>query len=320
MPEHQESSSRVVVLSYSRYCRHRALAKRLESNIRKQESLKIENVCTKMENIKLEPSDQQNTASFNSQLNSVTEPERINQVNKALADSLIMSPEMQDALIQALGGYVADVKNTRILFCRETFSYPDLETHEMLCNHLAPKLKGRPRGRRKKQILPIFNSTRKRQLLAINSDKNKGRKSQHDDDEERRMLQMLAGLSDSGGEISADSDDLGSEHMPCAATVVSTTILNMLIMSIILNILLIMLISVVCETKHFSSKSIIPIHSFLFCNLFFSLWYSPSLFCRQLDAFFFPFPYMQQISLIRIRPINILTTLPPLSILLPKHI
>lgn len=28
--------------------------------------------------------------------------------------------------------------------------YPDIETHELLCNHLAPKLKGRPRGRRKK--------------------------------------------------------------------------------------------------------------------------------------------------------------------------
>lgn len=25
-----------------------------------------------------------------------------------------------------------------------------METHELLCNHLAPKLKGRPRGRRKK--------------------------------------------------------------------------------------------------------------------------------------------------------------------------
>lgn len=33
---------------------------------------------------------------------------------------------------------------------QETFDYPELETHELLCNHLAPKLKGRPRGRRKK--------------------------------------------------------------------------------------------------------------------------------------------------------------------------
>lgn len=33
---------------------------------------------------------------------------------------------------------------------QETFEYPELETHELLCNHLAPKLKGRPRGRRRK--------------------------------------------------------------------------------------------------------------------------------------------------------------------------
>lgn len=33
---------------------------------------------------------------------------------------------------------------------QETFDYPELETHELLCNHLAPKLKGKPRGRRRK--------------------------------------------------------------------------------------------------------------------------------------------------------------------------
>lgn len=34
---------------------------------------------------------------------------------------------------------------------QETFDYPELETHELLCNHLAPKYKNRPRrGRRKK--------------------------------------------------------------------------------------------------------------------------------------------------------------------------
>ncbi|XP_026479962.1 uncharacterized protein LOC113386396 [Ctenocephalides felis] len=243
------ASSRVVVLSYSRYCRHRALAKRLEPSKKFQSDVKLEKVCTKMENIKIETSSSSDSTNLqstakqisNSQLKQEgsdedgddkskivkTESEddkSVEDVNKALAESLLMSPEMQDALIQALGGYVADDRNTKILFCRETFSYPDLETHEMLCNHLAPKLKGRPRGRRKKQILPVYNSTKKRQLLSVNSDKNKGRKGHQDDDDERRMLQMLAGLSDSGGEMSGpdgagDSDDMGSEHMPCAATV-----------------------------------------------------------------------------------------------------
>lgn len=32
---------------------------------------------------------------------------------------------------------------------QDTFDYPELEGHESLCNHLAPKLKGRPRGKRK---------------------------------------------------------------------------------------------------------------------------------------------------------------------------
>lgn len=36
------------------------------------------------------------------------------------------------------------------MFCKDTFDYPELETHDLLCNHLAPKLKGRPRGRRRK--------------------------------------------------------------------------------------------------------------------------------------------------------------------------
>ena len=32
-----------------------------------------------------------------------------------------------------------------LLFCRDFFEYPELEGNEMLCNHLAPKLQGRPR-------------------------------------------------------------------------------------------------------------------------------------------------------------------------------
>lgn len=52
-------------------------------------------------------------------------------------------------LIETLSGFVASQPNTRIMFAKETIDYPDLECHEMLCPHLAPKLT-RTRGRRKK--------------------------------------------------------------------------------------------------------------------------------------------------------------------------
>ena len=39
------------------------------------------------------------------------------------------------SLAAALGGFTA-LPGTRVLFCRDTFDYPDLETHELLCNHL----------------------------------------------------------------------------------------------------------------------------------------------------------------------------------------
>uniref|UniRef100_A0A0C9RMP8 ARID5B_1 protein n=1 Tax=Fopius arisanus TaxID=64838 RepID=A0A0C9RMP8_9HYME len=85
--------TRVVVLSYPRYCRYRALLRRLEG---------------------AEPA------------------------------------WLCSSIAAALGGFTA-LPGTRVLFCRDTFDYPDLETHELLCNHLAPKLKGRPRRKRKKR-------------------------------------------------------------------------------------------------------------------------------------------------------------------------
>lgn len=57
---------------------------------------------------------------------------------------------IKNYLIEALGGFIATSPNTRVMFCKDTFDYPELETHDLLCNHLAPKLKGRPRGRRRK--------------------------------------------------------------------------------------------------------------------------------------------------------------------------
>ncbi|XP_072941386.1 uncharacterized protein [Epargyreus clarus] len=83
----------VVVFSYPRYCRYRALLSRLEG---------------------------------------------------------VQGDWLRDSLVAALGGYAAPTTNTRILYCKDTFEYPELEGHEFVCNHLAPKLKGRPRGRRRR--------------------------------------------------------------------------------------------------------------------------------------------------------------------------
>uniref|UniRef100_A0A182T663 ARID domain-containing protein n=1 Tax=Anopheles maculatus TaxID=74869 RepID=A0A182T663_9DIPT len=96
--------SKVAVLSFSRYCRYRALLKRLEG---------------------------------------------------------VQHAWLRNALVETLGGFVAPVPDMRIMFCKETFDYPELETHELLCNHLAPKLKGRPRGKRKKTLSDSSQYTKK---------------------------------------------------------------------------------------------------------------------------------------------------------------
>ncbi|KAJ9598105.1 hypothetical protein L9F63_026790, partial [Diploptera punctata] len=43
---------------------------------------------------------------------------------------------LRNTLVIALGGFAVPCRNTRILFCKDTFDYPDLEGHELLCNHL----------------------------------------------------------------------------------------------------------------------------------------------------------------------------------------
>ncbi|XP_040583779.1 AT-rich interactive domain-containing protein 5B [Lepeophtheirus salmonis] len=55
---------------------------------------------------------------------------------------------ISNSLVLALGGFTAPTRNTFVLFCREHFDYPELEEHPYLCNHLAPKLKGRPRKKK----------------------------------------------------------------------------------------------------------------------------------------------------------------------------
>uniref|UniRef100_A0A0P5FTU0 AT-rich interactive domain-containing protein 5B n=1 Tax=Daphnia magna TaxID=35525 RepID=A0A0P5FTU0_9CRUS len=58
---------------------------------------------------------------------------------------------MRQAVVEAIGGRAAPCPNTRVVFCKDTFDYPELEDHELLCNHLAPKWKGRPRKMLKKR-------------------------------------------------------------------------------------------------------------------------------------------------------------------------
>lgn len=43
---------------------------------------------------------------------------------------------LRNRLICALGGFTTSCRVTKILFCKDTFDYPDLEGHELLCNHL----------------------------------------------------------------------------------------------------------------------------------------------------------------------------------------
>ncbi|XP_046386800.1 uncharacterized protein LOC124156341 isoform X2 [Ischnura elegans] len=98
----RKSSGSVVILSYARYCRFRAVLKRLEGLPAPKEG--------------------------------------------------VPSPGwLRGVLAVALGGFSVSEPDAHVLFCKDTFDYPDLEGHELLCNHLAPNLKGRRRRKRKKR-------------------------------------------------------------------------------------------------------------------------------------------------------------------------
>lgn len=115
----------VVVFSYPRYCRYRALVARLEG---------------------------------------------------------IQADWLRDSLVAALGGYSAPSNNTRILYCKDTFEYPELEGHEFVCNHLAPRLKGRPRGRRRRAP-----RSRSRSRSSRSTDSDRGFQHHSDPDTPRRL-------------------------------------------------------------------------------------------------------------------------------------
>ncbi|KAG8435583.1 hypothetical protein GDO86_013498 [Hymenochirus boettgeri] len=60
------------------------------------------------------------------------------------------SSVLADQFVQALGGIAIINKNTKILYCRDTFDHPTLIENESVCDEFAPNLKGRPR--KKKQV------------------------------------------------------------------------------------------------------------------------------------------------------------------------
>ncbi|CAL8114938.1 unnamed protein product [Orchesella dallaii] len=73
---------------------------------------------------------------------------RLRSVLKRLEGSPDSLSWFKHPLVMAIGG-LALGPNCRILFAREVFDHPELDDHELLCNHLAPKLKGRPRKQRR---------------------------------------------------------------------------------------------------------------------------------------------------------------------------
>lgn len=61
------------------------------------------------------------------------------------------SPSLQDPLLLALGGIKVDLDTTRVLYCRDTFNHPTLDSNASILTQLgcsSLSLKGRPRKRK----------------------------------------------------------------------------------------------------------------------------------------------------------------------------
>jgi len=100
----------------------------------------------------------------------------------------VESEWMKNNLIVALGGITTSTRNTSIMFAKELFDYPELEEHPLLQNHLAPKLKGRPRKKtgRSEDLSPTTDSD----IIIQNCDKvSNGRDSWRAS--KRQMIQIL---------------------------------------------------------------------------------------------------------------------------------
>nr|CAB3262997.1 uncharacterized protein LOC100186329 [Phallusia mammillata] len=52
--------------------------------------------------------------------------------------------------LTALGAVTSENPKARVVFCRDTFEYPQLFEHDLICEELAPVFKGRPRKKPKK--------------------------------------------------------------------------------------------------------------------------------------------------------------------------
>lgn len=61
------------------------------------------------------------------------------------------SSVLADQFVQALGGIPIINKNTKILYCRDTFDHPTLIDNESICDEFAPNLKGRPRKKKQRR-------------------------------------------------------------------------------------------------------------------------------------------------------------------------
>lgn len=64
---------------------------------------------------------------------------RVRTLLKRLEGSSDLSNWLSDPLVLALGGLSVS-PNCRLLFSKEVFDYPELEDHELLCNHLGKKV------------------------------------------------------------------------------------------------------------------------------------------------------------------------------------
>ncbi|KAI5640795.1 ARID/BRIGHT DNA binding domain-containing protein [Phthorimaea operculella] len=149
--EPDTDSPGVVVFSYPRYCRYRALLARLEG---------------------------------------------------------MQSAWLRDSLVAALGGYAAATNNTCILYCKDTFEYPELEGHEFVCNHLAPRLKGRPRGRRKRAHRSRSHS---RSSRSSDSETNNTPAEQNEQKISPRRLSLRNGSSDKQSEAEPEDEETSPE-------------------------------------------------------------------------------------------------------------
>uniref|UniRef100_A0A336MD33 CSON015346 protein n=1 Tax=Culicoides sonorensis TaxID=179676 RepID=A0A336MD33_CULSO len=121
---------------------------------------------------------------------------------------------VRSTLVETITGFVANSPNMKIMFCRDTFEYPELETHENLCNHLAPKLKGRPRSKRR---LRRSESPYKNESSDIDSEADESDASACSVEKSRPRLQIRPHLRHTQRvarrETKSDSSELSSPEL-----------------------------------------------------------------------------------------------------------